>query len=254
MSITKSYENHLWKFLNLEENDDQGLNELASELSNDNIIKGEDEAKYFKLKLKIALASKDLTNYNILKFQPSDITLKSEDDFETVLLKSQLFTKFSLPLDSFNKDLKNYIDDAIDNNSDIDDKKDELLHYYNDNFVLKPSHDIKKKKDSLEVLDNEPIQENKTDISIINKFKDLLYNNEIYNTINNEYKPTVKDIFQKVKLVVLSSYNNKDKNYYYMLLLILLFTSVVTVKGYKYIKKAHIKLYNKIKLLLRLCN
>lgn len=253
MSNTQTYEDYLWKFLNLEEHDQKGSQELAAELANQDPSGTSEKDKLFKLKLKVALAAEDLSNYTILKIDTSDVNVKKNEDYETVLLKSQLFVKFELPLETFNTDLKEYIDTAVDEVSAADEKKDELLQFYNDNFVLKPVHTTKKKR-NMKVLEGEPSKEDKSSETMIEKFKDLLQNNEIYSIINNEYKPSAKALFFKMKLLVCSSYNNKDKNYYYILVLLLLLTTVLGVKGYKLFKKIRLSLYFKLRQLLRLFN
>lgn len=251
MSGSQTYEDYLWKYLNLEEQDSQGLQELANELASTDPSGTAEKEKFFKLKLKVALTSEDLSNYTALKIDTSDVNVKKDDDYETVLLKSRLFVKHELPLNSFQTDLKEYINRAVDEVSSSDEKKDELLQFYNDNFVLKPAH-ITKKKRNMNFLEGEPSQEDKRSESMIEKFQDLLQNNKIYSIINNDYKPGVKALLFKIKLLVFSSYNNKDKNYYYILVLLLLLTTVLGVKGYKLFKKLRLSLYLKLRQFLRL--
>ncbi|XBW35003.1 hypothetical protein QEN19_000568 [Hanseniaspora menglaensis] len=250
MSDTNSFEDHLWEFLNLEKNDQDGLSKLADKLSKKDATQSNDREKYFKLKLKIVLAFDNMKSFTNMNINISELNINTSDDCEMVLLKSQLFSKFDLQLVNFKKNLKDYIDVIIESSSDVNSIKDDLLQFYNDNFVLKPSKYSEKKKTSLKYLEGEPVsQENET---IIEKFKDLLNNNEIYAKINEKYKPSIQDLYHKSKLLVSASFNDKDKNYYFYFLILTVIGSVTLIKGYKYINKNYTKLCRKIKLLIEL--
>lgn len=79
--MTDTYENDLWTFLNLEEDDQEKLIELAHE------VKNKTGENYFKLKLKIAVQSKEEDTLDVLEIKNDDLLVKESDSAELILLK-----------------------------------------------------------------------------------------------------------------------------------------------------------------------
>lgn len=189
--MTDTYENNLWTFLNLEEDDQEKLNDLAHE------IKNKTGENYFKLKLKIANQSRNDDTLEILEIKGDDLFVKESDSAELTLLKKKVVDKYALSIDNF--------DESFTRQLELFKPKDNegifvqgLLDY----AVSKPSDKDQVRKKTLKILEGEPENQPEnpyTKENIINKFKEMWEkNNDICAKITSEYKNNVDEAIERI--------------------------------------------------------
>lgn len=189
--MTDTYENNLWTFLNLEEDDQEKLNDLAHE------IKNKTGENYFKLKLKIAIQSKNDDTLDILEIKNDDLFVKESDSAELTLLKKKVYDKYALSIDNFNESFT---------------KQLELFKHKDNEYIFvqglldyeanKSSDKDQVRKKTLKILEGEPEKEPEnpyTKGNIINKFKEMWEkNNDICAKITYEYKNNMDEALNKI--------------------------------------------------------
>lgn len=189
--MTDTYENDLWTFLNLEEDDQEKLIELAHE------VKNKTGENYFKLKLKIAVQSKEEDTLDVLEIKNDDLLVKESDSAELILLKKKIFDKYALSINNFNESFTKQLE--LFKHKDNEDIFVQSLLSYEAN---KSSDKEQVRKKTLKILEGEPENEPENPYSkenIINKFKEMWEkNNDICAKITSEYKNNVDEALNKI--------------------------------------------------------
>ncbi|KAL6930726.1 hypothetical protein ACO0R3_003847 [Hanseniaspora guilliermondii] len=189
--MTDTYENNLWTFLNLEEDDQEKLNELAHE------IKDKIGENYFKLKLKVAIQSNDDEALNILGIKDDDLLVKESDSAELTLLKKKIFDKYALSINNFDELFTKQLEFFKHKDSE-----DIFVQNLVDYITSNSSDKDQVRKKTLKLLEGEPENEPESPYSkenIINRFKEMWEkNNDIYAKITSEYKNNVDKALNKM--------------------------------------------------------
>ncbi|GMM42600.1 hypothetical protein FOG51_01375 [Hanseniaspora uvarum] len=256
--MTNHYENNLWTFLNLEENEQEKLSELANE------IKTYTGENYLKLKLKIALQSNEQNILEILNVNNDDFVIKDTDSAELTLLKKKVVDKNTLSIDDFDNLFTSHLELLKTKNDNNDVFLNDLL-----NYIDKKSDDKEQvRRKTLNILEGEPENDCENPYSkenIINKFKELWNNNnDIYAKISSDYKNNFDSVFNKIQAdfqryisVMLRWKNNydidEDSKYKVITGFAISASLVVLILGVKFgkgIKNKALRLIRRIKLLL----